>query len=479
MSSPSTSLSSLRVAATGAGRRVVNADGEPVWLRGIAIGGWMNMENFINGYPGVEHSLRRHMADALGPEKATYFFDRLLDHYLTQEDIAFIAGLGANVVRLALNYRHFEDDERPFEYRQEGFRRLEEALGWCETHGLYAILDLHAVQGWQNPDWHSDNRTKYAMLWDHPHFQDRFVALWEELARRYRGRAVIAGYDLMNEPQTRDVTGPQRWDRINALYRRAVDAIRRIDGEHIIFLEGDAFSSRFAGLEAPFDDNVVYSFHDYSLATFGPGAYPGTIRGRYRDRAHALQTVQNLQPVQYAREYGVPLWVGEFGAIYNGPRREIPDRLRALDDQIAAFEECDIHWTIWTYKDVGVMGVVTLDPHSPYMEIVKPILETKLKLASDAWMSWLPSREVHRRVRSLTTFLQATVADETFNTDEATSMISDMVLAGYMATLLQPLYISAFAGMSERELDDVLQSFTLCRCKPNEGLIRVLKQHMA
>ena len=27
---------------------------------------------------------------------------------------------------------------------------LDKMLEWCSKHELYAILDLHAVQGWQN-----------------------------------------------------------------------------------------------------------------------------------------------------------------------------------------------------------------------------------------------------------------------------------------------------------------------------------------
>ena len=48
-------------------------------------------------------------------------------------------------------------------------------------------------------------RTSYGritLIWHHPHFQDRFVALWEEFARRYKGNPVIAGYNVMNEPVT-------------------------------------------------------------------------------------------------------------------------------------------------------------------------------------------------------------------------------------------------------------------------------------
>ncbi len=32
---------------------VVAADGTPVQLRGVGIGGWLNMENFMTGYPST------------------------------------------------------------------------------------------------------------------------------------------------------------------------------------------------------------------------------------------------------------------------------------------------------------------------------------------------------------------------------------------------------------------------------------------
>ena len=181
--------------------KIMDAAGEAVQLRGVCVGGWMNMESFINGFPGTEMGLRAMLQEVLGPARTEFFFERWLDAILAEEDIAYIASLGANVVRLPLNYRHFESDMEPFHYRESGFARLEEALGWCAKYGLYAILDLHAVQGWQNPDWHSDNPTHTALFWQQRHFQDRFVGLWEEIARRFKGNPTVAGYDLINEPQ--------------------------------------------------------------------------------------------------------------------------------------------------------------------------------------------------------------------------------------------------------------------------------------
>ena len=36
------------------GDRIVDAAGSTVVLRGYNVGGWMNMENFLTGYPGTE-----------------------------------------------------------------------------------------------------------------------------------------------------------------------------------------------------------------------------------------------------------------------------------------------------------------------------------------------------------------------------------------------------------------------------------------
>ncbi|MFN2109039.1 MAG: cellulase family glycosylhydrolase, partial [Anaerolineae bacterium] len=131
--------------------KVVDAQGQEVRLRGTCVGGWMNMENFINGYPGAEHALRTTMAETIGESKAHFFFERMLDYFLSEDDIAFMKAQGTTVVRLSFNYRHFELDAEPFKYLDSGFARLEKAIGWCAKHGLYAILDLHAVRSGADP----------------------------------------------------------------------------------------------------------------------------------------------------------------------------------------------------------------------------------------------------------------------------------------------------------------------------------------
>ena len=57
--------------------------------------------------------------------------------------------------------------------------------------------------------------------------------LWQALAERYRGNAWVAGYDLLNEPA--DPTG----EVYGRFHDRLVAAVREVDPEHIIFVDGN------------------------------------------------------------------------------------------------------------------------------------------------------------------------------------------------------------------------------------------------
>jgi aryl-phospho-beta-D-glucosidase BglC (GH1 family) len=463
--------------------KIVNHDGQPVQLRGTCVGGWLHMENFIDGYPGAEYSLKRVMAETIGADKAHFYFERLLDYFFTEDDVIFIKSTGANVVRIALNYRQFERDDHPFHYLEDGFARLDQAVDWCAKHGLYVILDLHAVQGWQNTDWHSDNANRASFFWTHSHFQDRFVALWEVLAARYKGVEAIAGYNVMNEPATGWPNGRfssdarSKWKIINAVYRRVVAAIRAIDPDHIIFLEGDYYSSKFDGLEAPFADNLVYSSHNYTMAGFGPGAYPGEIRGEHWDKARIEDVLVGHEGFKFAKKYNVPLWVGEFGSVYNGRPEETADRYQALDDQISLFNQYGIHWTTWVYKDIGVMSWATVDPGSEYMRRTASVRKAQTALRTELWMGWLPRTQADVLLDELAEFAAEMIDDPEIDPVGQRRYLVQATLAGYMGGLLQPAYANVFKGLTEVEIDRVLQSFAFANCQTRQPLVEIIKKH--
>jgi hypothetical protein len=249
----------------------------------------------------------------------------------------------------------------------------------CARHGIYTILDLHALPGAQNQHWHSDNPTQWAGFWTHRHFQDRVVHLWERLAEHYRGNPWVAGYNPINEPA--DAHG----DTIGPFYRRLEKAIRAVDPDHILFLDGNRYSTQFDQLGDPLP-NCVYTAHDYALPGFVDGGpYPGVSRGQYVDRDVIEQTF--LSRTAYMRETGTPIWVGEFGPVYTGDAERDAQRYRLLEDQLEIFDRYDASWALWTYKDIGLQGVVTAAPESEYMRRLVPVLEKKARLGVDSWGS--------------------------------------------------------------------------------------------
>ena len=54
------------------GRHIVDGKGNKIRLRGTCPGGWMNMEDFINGHPGAEHTLRAQWLRSLARPKHSF-----------------------------------------------------------------------------------------------------------------------------------------------------------------------------------------------------------------------------------------------------------------------------------------------------------------------------------------------------------------------------------------------------------------------
>ena len=316
---------------------IVNGKGEKVKLRGFCLGGWMNMENFITGYPGHESGFRATMKSVLGKERAAFFFERYLHYFIQPEDLRFIKELGCNLIRIPLNYHHFEDDDRPFEYKETGFILLDQVVRWARALKLYVILDLHAVQGCQSHGWHCDNPGGEPRFWGQKQFEDRAVALWEQFAHHYKNEAWVAGYNLMNEPEAEDAG----W--LNHYYSRVTDAIRRIDTRHILFLEGNHYSQQFEELDPPFDANTVYSSHNYVEPM--DAQYPGMVNGEPFNRGRLERDYRSR--AAFILRHGRPNWVGEFGCIYENKALN-ESNLQVMSDMIDIIEGFGHHWSIWT-----------------------------------------------------------------------------------------------------------------------------------
>src|SRR4051812_3988489 len=144
------------------GSDFLGPDGKPLLLRGVCLGGWLNMENFITGYSANETLMRREVRRGIRDDRAERFFERVLTRFFDEPDAAFLGANGFNLARIAIGYKHLEDDARPFEIKPDAFRHLDRAVEALARNGVYSIIDLHALPGGQNQHWHSDNPTHVA-----------------------------------------------------------------------------------------------------------------------------------------------------------------------------------------------------------------------------------------------------------------------------------------------------------------------------
>jgi aryl-phospho-beta-D-glucosidase BglC (GH1 family) len=446
------------------GQELVNAAGNVVRLRGFGLGGWMNMENFITGYPGNEEAVRDALRTVLGDEKYNRFFDRFLHAFFGPEDAAFIRSLGLNLLRLPVNYHHFEDDMAPFEIKESGFKFLDRVIGLCAEQGIYTIIDLHALPGFQNQHWHSDNPTHIALFWKHKHFQDRVVHLWEVMAKRYKGNPWVAGYNLINEP-----ADPSR-QMLMPVYRRLHDAIRAIDPDHTLFLEGNRYSLDFDMFGKPWP-NVVYTTHDYALPGFiDGGPYPGISRGQFIDHAALEKTF--LDRTRYMRDTATPIWVGEFGPVYVGDTKSDEARRQLLRDQLEIYKRHSASWAIWTYKDIGLQGVVYAAADSAWMRRIRPIFEKKARLGVDAW----GSRD--SGVRHIMDPIQQTFEREFPRYEPfpfgAKRHIDQLVRHILLTEPLVDQFADLFKGITDEDIDQLMNSFRFEHCEQRTELARTL-----
>ncbi len=449
------------------GKQIVNQAGDPVVLRGFGLGGWMNMENFIAGYPGNEEALRDAIRSVLGPEKYERFFDCFLECFFTADDARFIQSLGLNLLRLPVNYRHFEDDMAPFQIKEAGFKHLDRVIQLCAEHEIYTIIDLHALPGYQNQHWHSDNPTHQALFWKHKHFQDRVVHLWEVFAQRYRDNGWVAGYNLINEPA--DPTEQM----IMPVYRRLYDAIRAIDPDHLIFLEGNRYSLDFHMFGEPWP-NVVYTNHDYALPGFiDGGPYPGISRGQYVDRDVVEQTF--LSRSKYMLDNNTPIWVGEFGPVYTGDAEADAMRYQLLKDQLENYKRYNASWAIWTYKDIGLQGVVYTPPESQWLERIRPVLEQKARLGVDAWGG--RDTEIRHVVAPIEQTFQREFPDYNPFPFGPKRHIAQLVRHMLLAEPLIDVFAECFRDVTEQEIDNLMQSFAFKNCVQRTKLAQLLASY--
>lgn len=285
-------------------------------------------------YPSVvddsDKGMRLVLEDRFGVEGRDALLDRFQAAWFDGDDIAWLAEQGFTLVRLPMGYRGLTSmsdvgDPTELVWNEAAFAQLDAILDACETHGMYAVLDVQESPGGQN------EYSGASTLYTDPAMQALTVELWQELSRRYADRDAVAAYSLLAEPMSAPSTQAR-----DEMYDQLVKAIRAQGDDHLLVIH-DGFSGLYT-LPEPAEygwEGVVYSTHLFEWGADSLADYEAVI-GAYAtlfDEAQARQ--------------GVPYYIGSFATFQ--------DEDWAYDGaahMVDTFEAHQWPWTLWTYKRI-------------------------------------------------------------------------------------------------------------------------------
>ncbi|WP_422004627.1 carbohydrate-binding protein [Roseivirga pacifica] len=336
------------------GQKIVDENNSEIIWRGIGLGGWMLQEGYMLGTGGPQHEIEEKITALIGAERTETFYNAWLANHVRKVDIDSMASWGYNMVRLPMHYKLFTPpiEEEPVEgeitWIDKGFEMTDALLEWCKANDIYLILDLHAAPGGQgeNADISDYDKDKPS-LWESEANKEKMIALWRKLAERYKDETHIAAYDIINEPNwgfqnhANDLNGCAEsantplWN----LQKEVTAAIREVDQNHIIVIEGNCWGNNYNGLPSLWDDNIVISYHKY----WNPNTQ-GAIQGMLDMRSSR----------------NVPIWLGETGENSN----------TWFTNAINLFETNSFGWSWWPLKKLGGNNPLQIKRNDGYQAIL-------------------------------------------------------------------------------------------------------------
>ncbi len=325
------------------GKEIIGLDGKPLLIKGTNLGNWLVPEGYMFKFQMASSPrlINELFSELFGPSETKQFWKQYLASYITKGDIHYLHSLGMNSIRVPFNYRLFTDEYYLGGYGiKRGFALMDSVVNWCAAENMTVILDMHAAPGGQTGD-NIDDSYAYPFLYENKEDQELLCSIWTIIADHYKTNPTIMGYDLFNEPIAHFLDTTILNPLLEPLFKKVTAAVRKVDKNHLIFLEGAQWASNFSAFGKPFDDKLVYQFHKYWTPT-------------------TIEVIQSY--IDFRNKYNVPIYCGETG--------------ENDDEWVANFrkllEQNNIGWHFWPYKKMNnTRGIVSFPQPANYELISK------------------------------------------------------------------------------------------------------------
>ncbi len=267
---------------------------------------------------------------------------------IKEEYFERIKQAGFNAVRVPVRWSTHALTEAPYTINAGFFTRLDQVIGWALDQDLIVVLNIHHYE---------EMAVRPA---DH---EQRFLALWKQIAEHYKDYPASLFFEPLNEPN-----GAMTASIWNRFVNEALAVIRNTNLERIVVIGGVNWNAydQLQNLELPRNDHhIISTYHYYNPFQFthqgaewvnGSGAWLGTAWDA-TDAQKAEITAQFDSVAFWAKTHNVPVYMGEFGAY---SKADMASRARWTS---FVSREAEAHGFAWAYWEF-CSGFGVYDPAS-------------------------------------------------------------------------------------------------------------------
>ena len=278
-----------------------------------------------------------------------------------EEYFDLIKQAGFNSVRMPIRWNAHAAESAPYTIEPAFFARIDQIVDWALKRDLLIILDFHHY---------------LELMADPQGHQERYLALWGQIAEHYKDYPPTVLFELLNEPN--DHFDAATW---NALSSKALGVVRVSNPERNVIIGGVSWNAydQLQYLELPENDrHLIATFHYYNPFEFthqgaewaaGMDQYLGTTWDASEAEKAAI-TAHFEQVMAWGKAHNRPLFLGEFGAY---SKADMDSRARWTAFVAREAEKDGFAWAYWEFcSGFGVYDPVANAWREPLLKALVP-----------------------------------------------------------------------------------------------------------
>jgi len=325
----------------------------------VLLGGWgilsVRAATIENNMQQLPFKRLINMGNALEAPKGIPWDVTLEDRYFTT-----IHQAGFDGVRLPVRLSDYAKDQPGYKLDEAFMKKLDAHIQFAMKENLYVILDMHHFN---------------ELMADPNKYHEAFLAIWRQVAHRYRHYPSKLVFEVLNEPH-QNITAEQ-W---NTYLAEAVAIIREENPERWIIAGGIDYNSinGLDSLRLPDTAKMAVTFHYYEPQEFTFQEHPYLGYEKYKDvkwegsQDERQYVADRFAKVAFwARNQGVPVLLGEFGVNELVPEKERYDWTNCV--RVEA-EKNNFSWAYWEYG--SIFGAYDLKTNTWRDFLLKALFET-------------------------------------------------------------------------------------------------------